>query len=266
MPQEGPEQYLRRLADAGDGSLDIAVAALMLAALDHPQNPLEPYLAHLDEIACLAKSEADSVTGIDDAVQRLSHTLAGRFGYDGDRLSYDDPKNADLMDVIERRRGMPVALGILYIHAARALGCVASGLNAPGHFLVRVGLGERASIVDPFNGGASLERAPPRPAIAPVEDQPVSDVEVLLRLENNLKIRAIQADDRARAVEVAERMTLIAPRRSELWFDLARLHEDGGSLGAARGAYETCLGLAPAGQPLHNEAALALAMLKRRLN
>ena len=61
-------------------------------------------------------------------------------------------------------------------------------------------------------------------------------------------------------------MVLIAPRRSELWMDLAHLNETEGALGAARNAYEACLSLAGAGEPLHNEAALGLQGLKRRLN
>ena len=62
--------------------------------------------------------------------------MVGRYGYDGDRLSYDDPRNADLMAVIDRRRGLPVALGILYIHAARAAGFEARGLEFARPFSV----------------------------------------------------------------------------------------------------------------------------------
>ena len=144
----------------------------------------------------------------------------------------------------------------------------ASGLNVPGHFLVRIGAGGRLAVVDPFNGGTALERAtlPPRTGMAGVELEDVSDVDVLLRLQNNIKLRALQADDRPRAIEIGRRMAMIAPRRPEVWFDLARLHEESGALGSARLAYESCLGSAPFGEPLHNEAALALAMLKRRLN
>src|SRR3546814_19245031 len=57
------------------------------------------------------------------------------------------------MRVIDRRKGLPVALGILYMHAARAQGWPAVGLNFPGHFLLRLERhGERA-ILDPFNEG-----------------------------------------------------------------------------------------------------------------
>ena len=96
--------------------------------------------------------------------------------------------------------------------------------------------------------------------------QPVSDTDVLLRLQNNLKLRALERGDGARGRDVAGRMVLLAPRRPDLWFDLARINEAMGILGEARNAYERCSGLARPGEALHNEAALALANLRRRLN
>ena len=103
------------------------------------------------------------------AIRRASGDLAGRaralneiillkYGYCGDELTYDDLQNANLMRVIDRRKGLPVVLGILFIDAARAQGWEAAGLAFPGHFLIR--LAERAErlILDPFHGGAGLRR------------------------------------------------------------------------------------------------------------
>lgn len=269
-----PAEYLRSLGQASDGPHDIAQAALMLAALDHAGRPLEPYFNHLDEIAAHARTEARIAMTAEDGARSLAALLVGRYGYDGDRLSYDDAANADFISVIDRRRGLPVALGILYIHAARAAGLEAAGLATPGHFLLRLTLKGTEALIDPFNGGAALDRetlgAPPRMGAPQPDDprlgEPASDIEVLLRLENNLKLRVLQAGERIRALEIAKRMVLIAPRRSELWMDLARLNESAGALGAAQKSYEACLALAQQGAPLHNEAALALHALKRRLN
>jgi len=271
---EGPADRLRRIGETGEEPLDIAEAALMLSALDHSGRPLQPYQAHLADIAEHARVEGKMATTAHEAARVLATLLVGRYGYDGDRLRYDDPQNADLITVIDRRRGLPVALGILYMHAARAAGFKAAGLNSPGHFLLRIGLHAGETLIDPFNGGVALERdrlaAPPAMGMPAAEDvrltEPVSDVEVLLRLENNLKMRALQAGERVRALEVVKRMVLIAPRRPDLWMDLGRLNEASGALGAAQKAYEACLSLVPPGHTLHNEAALGLHTLKRRLN
>jgi regulator of sirC expression with transglutaminase-like and TPR domain len=271
---EDPAEYLRRLGEAGGGPHDIAGAALMFAALDHFGRDLGPHIAHLAEIAEQARLESQMALNAEEGAHALAGLLAGRYGYDGDRLDYDDPQNADLISVIDRRRGLPVTLGILYLHAGRAAGFHAAGLSSPGHFLLRIRLRGSEALIDPFNGGAALERerlgAPPSLRGAGVEDnrakQAVQDIEILLRLGNNQKLRAMQAGEMLRALEIAKRMVLIAPRRPELWLDLAQLHEEEGTLGAARDAYGACLALADAGAPLHNEAALRLQGLKRQLN
>lgn len=271
---DDPSDYLRQLGEAGEGPHDIACAALMLSALDHSGRDLGPYRAHLAEIGAEAQLEAKLAKSAADGARMLTHLLAGRYGYDGDRLAYDDVQNADFIAVIDRRRGLPVALGILYVHAARAAGFVAVGLNSVGHFLLRISLHGSEAVIDPFNGGAVLEHeslgTPPQVRGLTAEDkqvmQPLSDIDVLLRLENNLKLRTLHIGERTRALEVAKRMVLIAPRHPELWMDLARLSEAEGALGAARNAYEACLTLAQTGAPLHNEAALGLQGLKRRLN
>jgi regulator of sirC expression with transglutaminase-like and TPR domain len=269
-----PSEALRDIGQQAEGPLGIARAALLLSALDHESHDLKPYWAHLAEIADASGREARLATHAEDGARALSALLVGRFGYDGDRLTYDDPKNADLISVIDRRRGLPVALGILYIHAARAAGLQAAGLNTPGHFLLRIEMRGSHALIDPFNGGAALDRerlgAPPAMSAASPDDprvaEPVSDVDVLLRLENNLKLRALSAGDSNRALEIAKRMALIAPKKPELWIDLARLNETMGALGAATRAYESCLALVKPGAALHNEAALGLQVLKRRLH
>lgn len=263
---ENPRLYLEELGSGGDGPHDIAFAALMLAALDHPGLPLGPYRTHLDEIADAMKTQGPMIQRVGDGAQALSMLLATRYGYDGNRLNYDDPENADLIRVIDRRRGLPVSLGILYLHAARAAGMTASGLNTPSHFLVRIGHRHDDVTLDPFNSGAIVEAGAPAAMGDAHLAQPVSDTDVLLRLQNNLKIRALENGKLDRALEVTSRMVAIAPRRPEVWFDLARINEGAGVLGAARRAYERSLELAPRGSPLHNEATLSLSALRRRLN
>lgn len=266
-----PADYLRAVGEAGNASrLDIARIALMLSALDHIGRGVESYESHLEEIADAARVEARLSVHAEDGARALAALMVGRFGYDGDRQSYDDPQNADMMAVIDRRRGLPVALGILYIHAARAAGFDACGLNSPNHFLLRMSLRGHDVLVDPFNGGAALDPerlgGPPAMGGAPQIADAVSDIDVLLRLQNNLKLRALNTGERVRALEISKRMVLIAPKKAELWMDLARLNEAADALGAARNAYEACLTLANPDRGLHNEAALSLQALKRRLN
>src|SRR5688572_30801229 len=153
-----PAEYLLKVGKAGEGPHDIATAALMLAALDHPEKKLAPYLAHLADLSEAARAEAAFANDAEGAAQALGQMFTARFGYDSDRMAYDEPDNADLMMVIERRRGLPVALGILYLHAARAARMDAHGLHAPGHFLLKLAVKGSEAYVDPFAGGAVVDR------------------------------------------------------------------------------------------------------------
>jgi regulator of sirC expression with transglutaminase-like and TPR domain len=280
VTEPSPADYLLRLGQAGEGPHDLATAALMLAALDHPEKKLAPFRAHLSELAEAVRAEADFARDGESAGRALAAVIAGRYGYEGERGDYDDPQNADLMSVIERRRGLPVALGILYIHAARVSKMQAAGLFAPGHFLLRVTLKGSEAVLDPFNGGAAVDRErvntprfgagfhfqEPESADQPDPFTPVNDTEVLLRLQNNIKNRALRAHETARAIEILLRMAMFAPRRAALHLELGRLQESLGALSAARSAYENCLKFTRAGDDVSSEAAVALHALKRRLN
>jgi regulator of sirC expression with transglutaminase-like and TPR domain len=270
-----PAEYLLKLGKAGEGPHDIATAALMLAALDHPEKKLTPYLTHLAALSEAARTEVAFAHDPETAALALGQVFA-RFGYDGDRMSYDEPENADLMMVIDRRRGLPVALGILYMHAARAAKIEAHGLHAPGYFLLKIAVKGNEAFIDPFAGGAVIDRERTTPHLGipmlaaepdvPGAYEPVADIDVLLRLQNNIRSRALRNQDADRAIEVGRRMAQLAPYRAPLWLDLAQLHESAGALSSARTAYERCLQAARAGDMHHNEATLALHALRRRIN
>ena len=48
-----------------------------------------------------------------ERARALNEIILLKHGYSGDELTYDDLQNANLMRVIDRRKGLPVALGIL---------------------------------------------------------------------------------------------------------------------------------------------------------
>ena len=131
----------------------------------------------------------------------LNEIILLKHGYSGDELTYDDVQNANLIRVVDRRKGLPVALGILYLHAARAQGWDSVGLAFPGHFLIRLSDGPERLIIDPFHGGRICDAASLRELLKAMAGQDVEltpritrrcpDRDVLLRLQNNIKSRLL---------------------------------------------------------------------------
>ena len=88
----------------------------------------------------MGHSARDNI-GAEAKAAALTAVIAGAEGYCGDDETYDDLQNANLISVIDRRRGLPVALGIIYLQVARAQGWQATGLAFPGHFLISIDAG-----------------------------------------------------------------------------------------------------------------------------
>ncbi len=269
------EQRLRRAGAAADSEIDIGRAALDLAALDRPGVAPDRYHDFLHDLVADTRSLAPAEAPAGARLAALNRVIVQRHGFVGDSLTYDDAENANLMRVIDRRKGLPVALGVLYLHAGRAQGWDIAGLNFPAHFLLRLQAGGERLVIDPFNGGRQLDAADMRGLLrrmtgGAMELSPdlVRDVgprDVLLRLQNNIKTRAVQAGDLARAGEVLRRMLLIAPGAATLWRELGGVELRAGNLGAAIAAFESVLELADDPR-LRHAAVAALQDLRRRLN
>ncbi|MEH3108259.1 MAG: transglutaminase-like domain-containing protein [Sphingomonas fennica] len=224
-------EELVRLGLIDDEDLALDEAALALAHLDHPDADLAAYRDLLDLIEVqLATVAADAATSAARA-DALAAVLAGDFGFIGDAETYDDPANADMMRVLDRRRGLPVSLSILWVAMARRLGWDASVLDVPGHVLVVVGADAAPLIVDPFAGGTTVgadrlaalveASSPPGRAVSHVATMP--NRAVLVRLLRNQASRAEQAGRGRRALDLYRRMTTMAPAYSHGWWERARL-------------------------------------------
>ena len=272
------EAELRRLGGRQDAEIDLAEAALLLACLDQPREPLDRYRHHL---SLLRRDTADFAARLDAEesvaarVEALNAVMVERYGYAGDVETYDDIQNANLMRVIDRRRGLPITLGILYMHAARGQGWEIAGLNFPGHFLLRLDLEGERLIFDPFNGGRVRDTAALRDllkAIAgneaelrPEHYATLSNRGILLRMQSNIKLRMARAKKPAEALAVVESMLMIAPDQPRLWREAGTLNAEIGNLRAAMMSLEQFLDLGRDPAAL-DEAARLLQDLKARLN
>lgn len=270
---------LRSIAAQADEKINLGEAALALAALDRPRVGLERYRHHL---ALLARETTEEVarrggaaSGLDDRIAALNAVLFDRYGYRGDTLTYDDLQNANLMQVIDRRKGLPVTLGILYLHTARAQGWHMVGLSFPGHFLVRLDHDGRRTILDPFDQGKIREVTDLRELLKAMAGadaeltaahyEPVANRAILLRLQNNIKLRLIQNGHIDRAVEVVETMLMFAPDQAALWREVGMLHVRLDNLGAAIAALEQFMRREAGDAPRHHVAAL-VQDLRAKLN
>jgi regulator of sirC expression with transglutaminase-like and TPR domain len=233
------DEDLNLLGLIDEDEIDLAEAALTLAALDHPGIVLEPYRELLDAMSDRLDAVGGRADTPADRADALAVVLAGEFGLVGDAVTYD---NADLTRVLDRRRGLPVSLSIIWVALARRLGWDAEVLDVPGHVLVLVGAEAEPVIVDPFGGGVLVDGAriqalvqafgEPEQAVTHIAAMP--ERAVLVRLLQNQASRAEQAGKGRRALALYTRMTVMAPGTVHAWWEKARLELVDGDVAAAR--------------------------------
>ncbi|HEX6309289.1 MAG TPA: transglutaminase-like domain-containing protein [Longimicrobiales bacterium] len=217
-----------RFADAvrlPEPELDLARAALLIAAEEYPQLAPEPYLRRLDELSERVRDRLWNETAPVVVLQELSRVLFEEESFRGNRMEYYDPRNSFLNDVIDRRLGIPITLSIVYLEIGWRLGLPLHGVNFPGHFLVRHAGEAMQLLIDPFQGGMLRFEDETQDLLdhvygGSVRMQPeflrvANRHDILVRLLSNLKGNYLNRRDDARALAAIERILLVRPESAD---------------------------------------------------
>ncbi len=271
----------KRLVEAGnlaDNEVDLVTLALMLGTVDRPGVNLEPYRRHLGSLGGEVTNflhGLEEEPELDERAEALTQILHRRYGYTGTEEAFHDPEGANLTRVIDRRCGLPVTIGILYLATARAQGWVADGLDFPGRFLVRLEHQGERMILDPFAGGRVLSAEDLRDMLKafsgnhaelkPRHYQAMSARKILIRLQGNIRGRLLRADRLGDAVQVIETVLLFAPGEADLWRECGLLHSRLDNVAEAITALEEYLKLGD-NMDVRYGTSVLLQELRQRLN
>jgi regulator of sirC expression with transglutaminase-like and TPR domain len=272
-----PRAALDAIGLLPDVEIDVADAALHFARIDEPQ---ADWQAAREELSAIARDAVAMACLIGDAnlparAETLAGLLVGRYEFHGDRENFDDPANANLIRVIQRRAGLPVALGIIWLHAARAAGWGAHGVDFPMHFLFALEGKGTQIVLDVFGDGVMLDARDLRALIKRIEGEgaelrpgllrPMNTRAVLLRLQNNIKARRLDAGDLRGALICTEDMLRIAPDHAALWREAGLMHQRLDHVAAALRCFERFLAIEPRGEAAARARTL-MEELRTRLN
>jgi regulator of sirC expression with transglutaminase-like and TPR domain len=224
----GPLEAFEKALAQDDARIDLAHACLMIAEDAYPGLAVERYLGDVERLALRLRAKM-SQGGAEERVAALNEFLYEDLGFTGNADDYYDPRNSYLNEVIERRTGIPITLGVLYMVLGRRVGLPLEGVSFPGHFLVRLRLRSGVLVLDPFERGmpqsesdlrSRLQRVIP-PGVAgdvPVADLPLdqfleaaSNRQILARLLRNLKAIYRDTDQPERLLAVRNRMLVVVP-------------------------------------------------------
>lgn len=224
IEREIARRRFKALLESGE-DIDLSLAALLIAKEEYPDLDIGRYLRMLDGMARELEQRLARTSGPEDTVSTISHYLFYEKGFRGNHKNYYDPRNSFLNDVLDRKLGIPITLSLIYMELGRRLGIPIVGVGLPGRFLIRhtgvpagqfidtfqdgspIGIDHCKQLVDTMYGGKLSFR----------EDllNPVSSLDILRRVLNNLKAIYVSKGDSRRALAVLERLVIISPNSTE---------------------------------------------------
>ncbi len=256
-----------------DSDVNLAEAALLVAAEEYRGLDVRAYLVRLDEMGEALRQRLEEEPRPERAIMALNRYLFQEQGFRGNIDEYYDARNSYLNEVMDRRTGIPITLSTIFMEVARRAGLEVEGVSLPGHFVVRVLTPARPLLVDPFHAGMLLmekdcqERLDRifngKVKLEPRMLRPCRRKDMIERILRNLKALYLRDQDKDRALRVVDLLVRIQPGSAE---DL----RDRGILYAALDCYdlaardlESYLALAPAAKDAEDLAARA-ALLRHK--
>ncbi len=236
-PTASLAQRFRQIVGSPDENINLAEAALLIASDEYPDLDVTRYLAQFDEMAGTLKQRLAPGASVPESIVALNRFLFEEQGFKGNAVDYYNPRNSFLSDVLERRRGNPVALAVIYLEVGRRVGLPLDGVLFPGHFLVKCQLDEGMAILDPYAGGNSLDIADLQQRIKLLRDgveppkavvvgmlRSASRKEILVRMLRNLKEIYSRRKDWQKALCAIDRIISILPDLAEEYRDRGMMY------------------------------------------
>src|SRR5919106_4130834 len=118
-----------RIAASPDDEIDLARAALLIAATEYPELDIERQLGLLDSLASAASRRFGEERDPFFCINTLNEYLFDEVGFRGNQEDYYDPRNSFLNEVLSRRTGIPITLSLLYIELGQRIGLELAGLS-----------------------------------------------------------------------------------------------------------------------------------------
>jgi regulator of sirC expression with transglutaminase-like and TPR domain len=274
-----------RLAGRPDPLVDLGAAWACISAQGNPLIGPETQITELDGLAervrtrlpgslrSLASSDAairspDEIAAILDALHHLLYVDLGLHGAPRDDW---DPAHGYLGDVLDRKRGLPVALGVIELEVGWRLGLPLYGIGLPGHFI----LGGPSGLIDPYGGGRPLSDDDCREVVRaatgrrlpvhPVMLRPAPRREILARILGNVRGIYLARREWSDALWTIDYLLILDPADPGLGRDRALVLGRLGQFTAAVGGLRRYLDEEPDAQD-RDEVRLALGIFGGRRN
>lgn len=115
---------------------DLLQGFYLISKYRFPELTKEPIVGYIDKIKLDIWLRLNYKFSPLDNVRIINEVFFGKYRFHGDQKEQDAPDNCYINQVIESRKGSPIALSIIYSIIAQRLYLPVFGVNLPDHFIL----------------------------------------------------------------------------------------------------------------------------------
>jgi regulator of sirC expression with transglutaminase-like and TPR domain len=204
-----------------DRDINLARAALYIAQTMYPELDIDSQLQILDQMSEEVARRLPQSRYPLMVIRTINEYLYGDLGFTGNHSNYYDPRNSFLNEVLARRTGIPITLALVYLEIAQRIEFPMIGIGMPGHFIIRPDFEDSEIFIDTFHNGDILFAEDCRqklmniyqqeiPYLTPSLVPPVTKLQFIARMLNNLQVIYLDQGDLANAMVIKDLLSIVA--------------------------------------------------------
>ncbi|MGJ3242849.1 MAG: transglutaminase-like domain-containing protein [Opitutales bacterium] len=132
---------------------ELETGCLMLARTRHPDCDPGNVCAFLDKMGRRCRELMVLPASITEKLRTINRVLFHEFGFRGDIEDFYNPENSFIHRVIDRRKGIPITLAVIYLVVAQRCQISLEPVSVPGRFMLAHFDGPVPLYIDCFEGG-----------------------------------------------------------------------------------------------------------------
>jgi regulator of sirC expression with transglutaminase-like and TPR domain len=210
------EEFAELLSEGIQNRSQLEKAVLLLARFGNPTLRTSEYVKTLDHFADMIRPNLRYKRNERDKMQILMKFIFEDLNFKGDNKNYHDPANGFIDQVIDRRKGLPIALSLVAMFIARRLQLPIFGVNMPIHFMLTFVGAQEEQLIDPYDQGAEVSydqcyfflkknNVTPRPE----HFKMAADIDILTRCIRNLMHSYERSEDAYRVEDLKNLLAMV---------------------------------------------------------
>lgn len=199
------------------GGTDLLEGMWLVATYQYPDLDYDKIKAEFEQLFYEAWVDMKEDSNSADTVKILNNVVFGKLKFSANTKNFHSPSNSMINNVLESRKGNPIALCVVYLLIAQKLKLPIYGVNLPNLFILTYKTDEEPQFyINAFNKGLIFSKADIDNYIShlnltpnPIYFDPCNHIDIIARVFRNLIVSFEKIGEAEKVKEVKELLAIV---------------------------------------------------------